>query len=43
MNYIQNLLDRIEQLEEGDPEVNKAEINRLNAELDEIIAILDAQ
>ena len=43
MNYIQNLLDRIEQLEEGDPDVNKAEINRLNAELDEIIAILDAQ
>ena len=40
--HIQELLDRIEQLEEGDPEVNKAEINALNAELDAILTILNA-
>ena len=42
-DYIQRLLDRIEQLEEGDPEVNKVEINMLNEELDEILRILDSQ
>ena len=42
-DYIQKLLDRIEQLEEGDPDLNKAEINALNAELDEILAILNNQ
>ena len=43
IDYIQKLLDRIDQLEEGDPEINKAEINMLNAELDAIITILNAQ
>ena len=42
VDHIQELLDRIEQLEEGDPEVNKAEINALNAELDAIITILNS-
>lgn len=42
-DYIQKLLDRIEELEEGDPDLNKAEINALNAELDEILAILNNQ
>jgi len=42
-DYIQSLIERIEELEEGDPSLNKDEINRLNAELDEIIAILNAQ
>ncbi len=41
-DYIQSLIDRIEQLEEGDPENNKDEINALNAELDAIIAALNA-
>lgn len=41
--YIQMLLDKIESLEEGDPNVNKDEINALNAELDEILAILNAR
>lgn len=40
--YIQQLLDRIEKLEEGDPDLNKAEINALNAELDAILTILNA-
>ena len=39
--YVQRLLDRIDQLEEGDPTVNKTEINALNAELDEILAIIN--
>ena len=43
VDYIQQLLDRIESLEEGDPEVNKAEINALNAELDAILTILNAR
>ena len=43
IDYIQALLDRIESLEEGDPEVNKEEINALNAELDAIITILNAR
>ena len=42
-DYIQRLLDRIEELEEGDPDLNKAEINALNAELDEILTILNSQ
>ncbi len=42
-DYIQALLDKIESLEEGDPEVNKEEINALNAELDAIITILNAR
>ena len=42
-DYIQELLDRIEALEEGDPTVNKAEINALNDELDYIISVLNAQ
>ena len=42
-DYIQELLDKIESLEEGDPEVNKEEINALNAELDAIITILNAR
>ena len=41
-DYIQKLLDKIENLQEGDPEVNKAEINALNAELDAILTILNA-
>ena len=43
VDYIQALLDKIESLEEGDPEVNKEEINALNAELDAIITILNAR
>ena len=43
LDYIQALLDKIESLEEGDPEVNKEEINALNAELDAIITILNAR
>ena len=43
IDYIQMLLDRIESLEEGDPTVNKEEINALNAELDEILTILNAK
>lgn len=42
LDYIQKLLDRIESLEEGDPSVNKDEINALNAELDAILTILNA-
>ena len=42
-DYIQKLLDKIERLEEGDPEVNKDEINLLNAELDAILNILNAR
>ncbi len=42
-DYIQRLLDRIEELEEGDPDLNKAEINALNAELDAILTILNSQ
>ncbi len=42
-DYIQMLLDKIEKLEEGDPEVNKEEINALNAELDAILEILNAR
>ena len=42
-DYIQRLLDRIDELEEGDPDLNKAEINALNAELDEILTILNGQ
>ena len=42
-DYIQMLLDKIENLEEGDPEVNKEEINALNAELDAILEILNAR
>ena len=42
-DYIQKLLDRIYELEEGDPDLNKAEINALNAELDAILAILNNQ
>ena len=42
VDHIQELLDRIESLEEGDPEANKAEINALNAELDAILTILNA-
>ena len=41
--YIQKLLDRIDELEEGDPDLNKAEINALNAELDAILTILNNQ
>ena len=43
VDYIQKLLDKIEKLEEGDPEVNKEEINALNAELDAILTILNAR
>lgn len=43
VDYIQKLLDKIDALEEGDPEVNKAEINALNAELDAILTLLNAQ
>ena len=43
IDYIQKLLDRIESLEEGDPEANKEEINALNAELDAILTILNAR
>ena len=43
VDYIQKLLDRIEELEEGDPSVNKDEINKLNSELDAILTILNAQ
>ena len=43
LDYIQKLLDRIESLEEGDPSVNKEEINALNAELDAILTILNAR
>ncbi len=43
VDYIQKLLDKIEALEDGDPEVNKAEINALNAELDAILTLLNAQ
>ena len=43
LDYIQKLLDRIESLEEGDPSVNKEEINALNAELDAILTILNAK
>ena len=43
IDYIQQLLDRIESLEEGDPDVNKEEINALNEELDAIITILNAR
>ena len=43
IDYIQMLLDRIESLEEGDPTVNKEEINALNAELDAILTILNAK
>ena len=42
-DYIQKLLDKIEQLQEGDPDVNKDEINLLNAELDAILNILNAR
>ena len=42
-DYIQKLLDRIEELEEGDPELNKKEINELNTELDAIITILNSR
>ena len=42
-DYIQKLLDKIENLEEGDPEVNKAEINALNAQLDAILEILNSR
>ena len=42
-DYIQKLLDRIDELEEGDPDLNKAEINALNAELDAILTILNSQ
>ncbi len=40
-DYIQKLLDKIERLEEGDPEANKEEINLLNEELDAILNILN--
>ena len=43
VDYIQKLLDKIDLLEAGDPEVNKAEINALNAELDAILTLLNAQ
>ena len=43
VDYIQDLLDRIANLEEGDPEVNKDEINALNAELDAILTILNSR
>ena len=43
IDYIQQLLDRIESLEEGDPYINKEEINALNEELDAIITILNAR
>ena len=42
-DYIQKLLNRIEELEEGDPELNKREINELNAQLDAIITILNSK
>ena len=42
-DYIQMLLDRIESLEEGDPDVNKEEINALNSELDAILEILNSR
>ena len=42
-DYIQKLIERIEQLEENDPDLNKAEINDLNLELDAIITILNAR
>ena len=41
IDYIQRLLDRIDELSENDPELNKDEINALNTELDEIISILN--
>ncbi len=40
-DYIQKLLMEIEELESGDPNLNKDRINELNAELDEILAILN--
>lgn len=43
VDYIQQLLDKIDQLEAGDPDLNKAEINALNAELDAIITILNSR
>ena len=43
MDYIQQLLDRIEHLEEGDPELNKTEIIELNGQLDAIIMILNSR
>ena len=43
VDYIQKLIDRINDLEENDPDLNKAEINALNEELDAIITILNAQ
>lgn len=43
VDYIQKLLDRIDELEEGDPELNKREINELNAQLDAIITILNSR
>ena len=39
---IQKLLDKIENLQAGDPDANKEEINALNAELDAILTILNA-
>ena len=42
-DYIQMLLDKIESLEEGDPDVNKEEINALNSELDAILEILNSR
>ena len=41
-DYIQQLLDRIDELEENDPDLNKNEINELNKELDIIISILNS-
>lgn len=41
-DYIQQLLDRIDELEEDDPDLNKVEINELNKELDIIINILNS-
>lgn len=40
-SYIQDLFDRIEKLQEGDPDLNKEELLRLNAELDAILNILN--
>jgi hypothetical protein len=42
VDYIQQLLDRIESLEEDGSDTNKEEINALNAELDAILTILNA-
>ena len=42
LEYIQKLLDKIENLQAGDPDANKEEINALNAELDAILTILNA-